>query len=63
MEPEPGPKAMTLEALPVYFRGARSAAMAMGLRHGDLGDEIKEDSKAYVEQMDRFIEAQRAWVS
>lgn len=56
-EPEPGPKAMTVEQLPVYFRGARFAAMAMGLRHGHRGDEIKEDSKAYVAEMDRFSAA------
>ncbi len=59
VEPYPGPKAMALEELPVYFRGARFAALAMGLRHGALGDEIKEDSKAYVAQMDRFTEALR----
>lgn len=59
VEPEPGPKAMTLEQLPVYYRGARFAALAMGLRHRHLGDELKDDSKAYVEQMDRFTEALR----
>ncbi len=62
VEPHPGPKAMAVEELPVYFRGARFAALAMGLRHRDLGDELKEDSKAYVAQMDRFAEALRARV-
>ena len=55
--PEPGPKAMALDDLPVYFRGARFAALAMGLRHAPLGDAIKEDSKAYVAEMDRFLDA------
>lgn len=59
VDPQPGPKAMTLEQLPVYFRGARFAALAMGLRHRHLGDEVKDDSKAYVAQMDRFTEALR----
>jgi hypothetical protein len=59
VDPEPGPKAMTLEALLPYFRGARFAALAMGLRHRGLGEEIADDSKAYVAQMDRFTEAVR----
>lgn len=54
--PEPGPRAMPLDGLPYYLRGARFAAMAMGLRHAELGDAIKEDSKAYVEEMDRYFE-------
>jgi hypothetical protein len=32
----------------------------MGLRHKDLGESIKEDSKAYVETMDRMLEAVKA---
>jgi hypothetical protein len=56
-EAEPGPKAMPLDGLPHYLRGARFAALAMGLRHKDLGDAIKEDSKAYVEEMDRYFAA------
>ncbi len=55
--PEPGPKAMPLDGLPHYLRGARFAALAMGLRHKDLGEAIKEDSKAYVEEMDRYFAA------
>ncbi len=54
---QPGEKAMPLEALTPYFRGARFAALAMGLRHRDLGQTIKEDSKAYVAEMDRFLDA------
>ena len=55
--PEPSPGAMPLDGLPFYLRGARFAALAMGLRHKDLGDAIKEDSKAYVDEMDRYFEA------
>lgn len=57
---EPGEKAMPLEQLPSYLRGARFAALAMGLRHKHLGQEIVDDSKAYVAEMDRFIESTSA---
>lgn len=57
---EPGEKAMPLDQLPSYLRGARFAALAMGLRHKDLGQEIVDDSKAYVAEMDRFIESASA---
>lgn len=53
----PGPRAMPFDQLLTYFRGARFAALAMGLRHGHLDESIKEDSKAYVAEMDRFAEA------
>lgn len=59
-DPEPGPRAMPLDGLPYYLRGARFAALAMGMRHRALGDEIKEDSKAYVAEMDRMLEAVQA---
>lgn len=52
---EPGPNAMPLDGLPYYLRGARFAALAMGLRHGHHDESIKDDSKAYVEEMDRFF--------
>jgi hypothetical protein len=47
---------MPFAGLFYYLRGARFAALAMGLRHKDLGESIKEDSKAYVETMDRMLE-------
>lgn len=56
---EPGPKAVSPEWLPHYLRGARFAALAMGLRHRHLDESVKEDSKAYVAEMDRFLEALR----
>ena len=57
VDPQPGPRAMPLDGLPFYLRGARFAAQAMGLRHKDLAEEIKEDSKAYVAEMDLMLEA------
>ncbi len=55
--PEPGPKALDVGFLVPYFRGARFAALAMGLRHGHLDDSVKEDSKAYVAELDRYFDA------
>lgn len=54
---EPGPKAMPFDQLGAYFRGARFAAVALGLRHKDAYPAIKEDSKAYVAEMDRYLAA------
>jgi hypothetical protein len=54
---EPGERAMPFDGLFHYLRGARFAALAMGLRHKDLGEAIKEDSKAYVAEMDEMLEA------
>ncbi len=51
---------MPLDGLPFYLRGARFAVQALGLRHKDLGEEFKEDAKAYVAEMDRYLEAVRA---
>lgn len=58
-DPAPGPKALAVDYLPGYFRGARFAALAMGRRHGHHDPSIADDSKAYVAQMDRFTEAIR----
>ncbi len=44
---------------PFYLRGARFAVQALGFRHRDLGEEFKEDAKAYVAEMDRYLEAVR----
>jgi hypothetical protein len=54
---EPGPRSLSPSNLRIYFRGARFAAQAMGLRHAHYAEEIKTDSKAYVAEMDRFTEA------
>jgi len=55
--PEPGARSLSPGQLKVYFRGARYAAQAMGLRHAHYAEEIKIDSKAYVAEMDRFTDA------
>ena len=43
---EAGPRSLSLPELRIYLRGARFAALAMGLRHGHHAEEIKDDSKA-----------------
>lgn len=57
VDPQAGPEAVRLEALPAYFRGARYTALALGLRHGRDHEPIKVDSKAYVAEMDRYHRA------
>jgi hypothetical protein len=52
-----GPRTLSLRELKVYYRGARFAAQAMGLRHAHYADEIKVDSKAFVAEMDRYTAA------
>ncbi|HJR87279.1 MAG TPA: hypothetical protein VJ930_06450, partial [Acidimicrobiia bacterium] len=54
---EAGPRTLNLRELKVYYRGARFAAQAMGLRHAHYADEIKDDSKSYVAEMDRYTAA------
>jgi hypothetical protein len=54
---DPSPRSLSPSNLRIYFRGARFAAQAMGLRHAHYAEEIKTDSKAYVAEMDRFTEA------
>lgn len=58
--PEEASGAMPFDGLNFYFRGAKFAAQAMGLRHAHLDESVKVDSKAYVAEMDRFIEAVKA---
>lgn len=53
--PAPGERAFPVEALPYYFRGARFAALAIGLRHKDVSEALKSDTKAYVEEVDRYF--------
>lgn len=53
---EPGVNAIARDDLPVYFRGAKFAAMAMGLRHRHESDAIKDDSKTFVALMDEYLE-------
>ena len=58
--PEPGPRAVPLRALVPYFRGGHYAALSLGMRHRGLGEEFKDDAKAFVAEMDRFVDAVRA---
>lgn len=57
---EPGPRAMPLRAMVPYFRGAQYASLSLGMRHGHLGDEFRDDAKAFVATMERYVEAVRA---
>jgi hypothetical protein len=57
--PVPGDRAMPLEQLLPYLRGARFAALAMGLRHRHVDPAIAEDSKAFVALMDDYVEVLR----
>lgn len=52
---EPGPTAMPVRAMAPYFRGARFASVALGIRHPG----IRDDVDFFVEQMDRFSESVR----
>lgn len=54
---EAGPRTLSVRELKVYYRGARFAAQAMGLRHAHYAEEIKVDSKTYVAEMDRYTAA------
>ena len=51
----PGEKAMAYEGLLPYFRGAKFAVMAMRGRHRDLGDGFKDDTKEYVQMVERYL--------
>ena len=57
---EPGEKAMPLEGIPHYFRGAKFAVLALRSRYRGLSDDLKDDTKQYAQRMDRYIEAMRA---
>lgn len=54
---EPGERAMPFEGIPHYFRGAKFAVLALRGRYRGLSDELKDDTKAYAQRMDRYIEA------
>lgn len=57
---EPGEKAIPLEGIPHYLRGAKFAALALRSRYRDMSDEFKDDAKAYVQMVDRYLEAMAA---
>lgn len=55
--PEEGEKALTVEGLGPYFRGAKFAALALRSRHREVSDDFRDDAKAYVQMVDRYLEA------
>lgn len=59
-QPEPGPRAVPLRALVPYFRGGHYAALSLGMRHRGLGEEFRDDAKAFVAEMERYVEAVKA---
>jgi hypothetical protein len=56
---EAGEKAMPYQGLSPYFRGAKFAGLAIRSRHRDLGEDFSGDMKAYIEMIDRYLEALR----
>lgn len=50
--PEPGPKAVDVETLHVYFRGARFAVVALRRRH----ETVRDDGMEFIREMDRYLE-------
>lgn len=54
---EAGEKAIPLEGLPHYLRGAKFASLALRSRHRNISDEFKDDAKAYIEMVERYLEA------
>jgi alkyl hydroperoxide reductase subunit AhpC len=57
---EPGEKAMPGEGLKFYFSGAKFATLALRRRHRELGPEFKDDTKAYIAMVERYIDALRS---
>ena len=55
--PEAGPKAMPLDDLGPYFRGAKFAVLAARSRYRDVGEEFRDDLKGWVQMVDRYLEA------
>lgn len=54
-DPRPGERAMPLDALPAYFRGARFAAVAFSRRF----PETRDEAERYVAEADRYSAAVR----
>ena len=52
---EAGPRAMPVHAMAPYYRGAKFAGVALGMRHPDIQDDIK----LFSEQMDRYMQGVR----
>ena len=52
-----GEKAMPGEGLKFYFSGAKFANLALRRRHRDLGKDFADDTKSYVQMIERYLEA------
>lgn len=57
---KPGEKAIPLEGIAHYLRGARFATLALRRRHREVGEAFKDDTKAYIQMVDRYLEAMSA---
>lgn len=56
-ESRPSERAMPYEGLPHYFRGAKFAVLAVRGRYRDTGAEFADDTKRYVQMVERYLEA------
>lgn len=56
-ESQAGEKAMAYEGLPHYFRAAKFAVLAVRGRYRDLSEEFADDTKRYVQMVERYLEA------
>jgi hypothetical protein len=54
---EAGPTAIPIDGVPFYLKGAKFANMALRSRHRDISDDFKDDTKAYVTMVDRYLGA------
>ncbi len=46
-----------IEGLPHYLRGAKFAVLALRARHRSVDEEFKDDTKVYVQRVERYLEA------
>jgi AhpC/TSA family len=54
---EPGEKAASYKGLKTYLTGAKFATLAWRGRYRHISDEFKDDTKAYVAMVERYLEA------
>lgn len=54
---DPGEKAFPAEGLKYYFSGSRFAVLALRRRYRDFGDEWRDDTRAHIAMVDRYLEA------
>lgn len=56
-EAQPGKTAMAYEGLSAYFRGAKFAVLALRSRYRESGDDYRDDTRQYVQMVERYMEA------